>query len=111
MTLFEVLRERQRRQIVVPDPVGGDVAQPLDADVAQHLAAFPRWCGYHPLLHCNSRVFFIVQLNLRIIFQKGNLNFGEKLAIQTLAIQLGWNVVSSVHWSHFLSLLLGDTQI
>lgn len=36
------LRERQRRQVVVPDPVGGDVAQPLDADVAQHLAAFPR---------------------------------------------------------------------
>lgn len=36
------LRERQRRQFVVADPVGGDVAQPLDADVAQHLAAFPR---------------------------------------------------------------------
>lgn len=36
------LRERQRRQVVVPDPVGGDVAQPLDAEVAQHLAAFPR---------------------------------------------------------------------
>ena len=36
------LRERQRRQVVVPDPVGGDVAQPLDDEVAQHLAAFPR---------------------------------------------------------------------
>lgn len=36
------LRERQRRQVVVPAPVGGDVPQPFDADVAQHLAAFPR---------------------------------------------------------------------
>jgi len=37
------LRERQRRQVVVvADPVAADVVQPLDADVAQHLAAFPR---------------------------------------------------------------------
>lgn len=37
------LRERQRRQVVVvADPVAADVAQPLDPDVAQQLAAFPR---------------------------------------------------------------------
>lgn len=36
------LRERQRRQVVVADQVAPDVAQPVDADVAQHLAAFPR---------------------------------------------------------------------